>query len=167
MARFPQDYSLKWVDRRVARAKVFLFVGGKLSPWSFFRRSPHFTLFHVMRDHGHHAESGMLRKLTACLQLTKPEIMLLVLVTGATGLVMQKDLLNRPWDFGLVMLTLFLTGGSANALNQYFEREIDARMTRTRKRRPLPMGRLKPAEALTFAIGIGLSGVVLLAWRFN
>jgi len=109
----------------------------------------------------------MTSKLSACLQLTKPEIMLLVLVTGATGLVMEGHFLARPLDFGLVMLALFLTGGSANALNQYFEREIDARMSRTRRRRPLPMGRLTPNEALGFAVGIGVAGVVLLAWRFN
>jgi protoheme IX farnesyltransferase len=101
------------------------------------------------------------------LQLTKPSIMMLVVVTGATGLVMQGDFLVKPLDFLLVLLGLFLTGGSANALNQYFERELDAKMTRTAKRRPLPTGKVSPAGALAFSICIGVAGVALFAWRFN
>jgi len=101
------------------------------------------------------------------LQLTKPSIMLLVLVTGATGLVMEGSLTAQPAKFLLVMLGLFCTGGSANALNQYFERDIDGRMTRTRKRRPLPMGHISAASALGFAILIGIAGVAILAVCFN
>jgi protoheme IX farnesyltransferase len=65
------------------------------------------------------------------------------------------------------LLGLFLTGGSANALNQYFEREIDSRMSRTVRRRPLPTGRLEPQRALLFAVAIGAVGVALLGWAFN
>jgi protoheme IX farnesyltransferase len=101
------------------------------------------------------------------LQLTKPSIMMLVVVTGATGLVMEKAFLSQPLDFLLVLVGLFLTGGSANALNQYFERELDAKMTRTAKRRPLPTGRISAGSALAFAILIGLAGVALFAWRYN
>ncbi len=101
------------------------------------------------------------------LQLTKPSIMMLVVVTGATGLVMEKTFLSQPLDFLLVLAGLFLTGGSANALNQYFERELDAKMTRTAKRRPLPTGRISAGRALAFTIVIGVAGVALFAWRFN
>ena len=101
------------------------------------------------------------------LKLTKPSIMMLVLLTGATALVMQKDLLARPFDFLLVMLALFCTGGSANALNQYFERDIDARMQRTKQKRPLPGGNLAAGNALIFAISIGLLGCAIFWLRFN
>jgi len=101
------------------------------------------------------------------LTLTKPTIMLLVLFTGATALVMEGSLLSRPFDFLLVMLALYLTGGCANALNQYFERDIDARMSRTSKRRPLPQSRLRPGQALTFSVTIGALGVFIFAFWFN
>ncbi|HVP06837.1 MAG TPA: heme o synthase [Candidatus Acidoferrum sp.] len=99
--------------------------------------------------------------------LTKPTIMLLVLFTGATALVLEGSLLHDPIRFTLVLLGLFLTGGSANALNQVFERSIDARMSRTRRRRPLPLGKLTVAQALTFSVAIGVIGVALFAYFFN
>jgi heme o synthase len=100
-------------------------------------------------------------------QLTKPTIMLLVLFTGATALVAEGSMLSQPGRFALVMLALYLTGGCANALNQYFEREIDAKMTRTANRRPLPMDRISPRNALTFSIVIGVIGVAIFAYFFN
>ncbi len=109
----------------------------------------------------------LLNRIRCYIQLTKPSIMLLVLVTGTSALVMEGRMLDRPLDFLLVLAGLFLTGGSANALNQYFERDIDAVMSRTRRRRPLPLKKLREYEALAFAITIGICGVVLFALRFN
>ena len=103
----------------------------------------------------------------AYIQLTKPTIMLLVLITGATALVIEGSFLSRPFDFLLVMLGLYLTGGCANALNQYFEREVDARMKRTAKRRPLPQGIISPVSALIFSVSIGLVGVATFWYFFN
>ncbi|MBI1289990.1 protoheme IX farnesyltransferase [bacterium] len=97
------------------------------------------------------------------LALTKPTICLLVLITGAAGLVWQGEFSHRPVDFLLVMLGLFLTAGSANALNQYLERDRDKLMKRTAKRRPLPMGRIKPFHALVFATAIGVAGTAIFA----
>lgn len=73
------------------------------------------------------------------LKLTKPKILLLVILTGITALVVEKSLLSQPWKFLLVVLALALTGGCANALNQYFERDIDSQFERTRHKRPLPL----------------------------
>lgn len=101
------------------------------------------------------------------LELTKPTIMLLVTFTGATALVVEGSLLSDPISFVLVLVGLFLTGGAANSLNQYLEREIDAKMTRTAGRRPLPTGRIKPVNALIFSILIGVAGVLLFALYFN
>lgn len=101
------------------------------------------------------------------IQLTKPTIMLLVLFTGATALVMEGSFLSDPFRFALVMLGLYLSGGSANALNQCFEREIDSLMSRTSKRRPLPLKRLSTRNSFIFSIGIGLGGVILFALAFN
>ena len=101
------------------------------------------------------------------IQLTKPTIMLLVLFTGATALVAEGSLLSHPGKFTLIMLALYLTGGCANALNQYFERDIDAKMTRTANRRPLPMDRISPSHALMFALAIGAIGVAVFVIWFN
>ncbi|MCJ8328475.1 MAG: protoheme IX farnesyltransferase [Lentisphaeria bacterium] len=106
-------------------------------------------------------------KIKHYIKLTKPSIMLLVIVTGAAGLVVDGKLLDKPIDFFLVLISLFLTGGSANALNQYLERDIDAKMTRTAKRRPLPSGEISPLSALIFSISIGVIGCVIFWLRFN
>lgn len=101
------------------------------------------------------------------IQLTKPTIMLLVLFTGSTALVVEGSLIGAPVKFFLVLLGLYLTGGCANALNQYFERNIDAKMKRTSHKRPLPSGRLNPTKALVFSICIGVIGVLIFALFFN
>lgn len=99
--------------------------------------------------------------------LTKPSVMSLVVFTGGTALLVEGSLLSRPFEFALVLIALWLTGGSANALNQYLERDIDARMSRTSGRRPLPQGRIQPGAALLFAITIGVIGVAMFAYFFN
>ncbi|CAN5503115.1 heme o synthase [soil metagenome] len=101
------------------------------------------------------------------LALTKPTICLLVLITGAAGLVWEGSFTRQPLNFMLVMLGLFLTAGCANALNQYLERDRDALMKRTAKRRPLPMGKIKPINALLFAVAIGVAGVAIFALFFT
>lgn len=101
------------------------------------------------------------------IQLTKPTIMLLVVFTGGVAAFLEGGLFARPLELFLFLIGLYLTGGSANALNQYFERNIDADMKRTQKRRPLPTGLLQPTEALIFSIGIGIVGTLLLGLIFN
>jgi protoheme IX farnesyltransferase len=99
--------------------------------------------------------------------LTKPRIVLLVMITAVAGLVVEGSLLRDPVRFALVLFAITLTAGSANAFNQYFERDLDAAMARTRKRRPLPLGRVSERGALTFAIGVGVASVLLLWWVGN
>lgn len=106
-------------------------------------------------------------KLMDFVQLTKPEIMLLVVLTGAAALVLEGSLVHEPLRFMGVLLGLELAGGSANALNQYLERDIDARMSRTRRKRPLPLGKVTPNQALFFAAGIGIVSIAQFALLFN
>ena len=101
------------------------------------------------------------------LLLTKPTIMLLVLFSGATALFMEGSLVSQPLRFLLAMLALYLTGGSANALNNYFERHVDAQMARTKSKRPLPNGSITPHRALIFAVSIGLLGFAIFVIFFN
>lgn len=96
-------------------------------------------------------------------ELMKPRIVTLVIVTAVAGVVAEGSLLHDLPKLLLVLLAITLTAGSANAFNQYFERDIDARMERTRARRPLPLHRLPVRNALVFAIAIGALATVLLA----
>lgn len=80
-------------------------------------------------------------------------------------------LLAPAVQFNLIsVLILFTAGllitGSANAINQVVEKDTDALMKRTAAR-PVAAGRMKPAEAWTFAIVSGISGILMLAVTFN
>jgi protoheme IX farnesyltransferase len=94
--------------------------------------------------------------------LTKPRVLLMVLATTLVGYLVA---LSGPADYfrvaHLLIGTLLAAGGTL-ALNQYVERDVDARMERT-KRRPVPDGRLQPAEALLFASAVMSLGVAYLA----
>src|SRR5437868_8447900 len=81
------------------------------------------------------------------IELTKPRITFLVLITTAVGFYMGSA---DGFRFLLLFHTILGTGliaSGASAFNQYFERELDSRMVRTRSR-PLPDRRLSPNEAL-------------------
>jgi protoheme IX farnesyltransferase len=113
-------------------------------------------------DAGALAEAAPRRwpRLAAYVALTKPRIIELLLVT--TLPVMFLAARGLP-DLLLVVATLVggtLAAGSANALNCYFDRDIDERMRRTR-RRPLPAHAVAPRSALVFG---GVLGVVATLW---
>jgi protoheme IX farnesyltransferase len=100
------------------------------------------------------------------LELTKPRITFLVLITTLVGFYMgSRDGLNFLLLFHTILGTGFVASG-ASALNQYFERELDARMVRTRNR-PLPDGRIVPHEALVFSAAIAGAGVLYLIFFVN
>jgi len=100
------------------------------------------------------------------LELTKPRIVMLVLVTTLAGYYMGSP--ATP-DLFLLLNTLVGTGLSAAgalALNQYLERAEDARMERTR-RRPLPDGRLLPIDAVLFGSMLTIAGIAYLVAAVN
>jgi protoheme IX farnesyltransferase len=92
------------------------------------------------------------------LALTKPRVVLMILITTAVGYYV--GLTARPDYIRLVHLLIgtMLAAAGTLALNQYWERDVDARMERTRTR-PLPDGRLAPLEALLFASATTLVGL--------
>ncbi len=99
-------------------------------------------------------------------ELTKPRITGLVLVTTGVGAYLAST--GVP-DLGLWLDTLLgtaLLAGGTNALNQYAERDWDARMRRTRER-PIPSGRVAPGRALAFALAISAAGALYLALAVN
>jgi len=99
------------------------------------------------------------------LNLTKPRIILLVLVTTWAGMRAA----GAPAAAGLLLATLLgtaMAAGAANALNCYLDRDVDALMVRTRNR-PLPAGRVPPPGALAFGLGLGILAVALLGTAVN
>lgn len=98
--------------------------------------------------------------------LTKPEVLLLVLIaTGAGYLMASTSLLDPLVLFNVVLGTALVAGGTA-ALNHYAERTYDGKMRRTANR-PLPAGRLTPRAALGFGIVLSIAGTIYLAVACN
>ena len=95
------------------------------------------------------------------LDLTKPRLLPMVLFTGLPVMGMAAG----GWPpLGFVALTLLgiaLAASSANTLNAYIERDLDAVMERTRDR-PLPAGRISPRAALVFGLALGVGSTALL-----
>jgi protoheme IX farnesyltransferase len=102
------------------------------------------------------------RVLSDLVSLTKPRVVLMVLVTTLVGYYV--GLTGAPDWVRLLHLAVgtVLAAGGTLALNQYWERDVDARMERTRAR-PLPDGRLMPLEALAFGGAITALGIAYLA----
>ena len=98
--------------------------------------------------------------------LMKPGIVLLLVITTVGGMIIAA----RGWpDWDLFLWTVIastLSAGGANALNSYYDRDIDGRMSRT-ARRPLPQNLVPPRNALIFGVGCVILGVLLMAWKVN
>ena len=102
----------------------------------------------------------------AYVALTKPRIIELLLVTTVPAMVLAAQ--GMP-SLGLVLATLVggtLAAGSANALNCWYDRDIDVVMHRT-ERRPLAQQQVEPRSALVFGLVLGVVSVALLAVTTN
>lgn len=100
------------------------------------------------------------------IELTKPRIGVLVLVTVAISYCCARWGQPEPWAMIHAMLGTLLVASSASALNQYLERRLDLRMDRTAER-PLPAGRLSPSEVIAFAVVTVVAGEIYLALLVN
>lgn len=104
-------------------------------------------------------------KAHAYFQLLKFRLSFTVAFSSAIGYLLGARELS--WSKALlVMLGGLLVTGSANIINQVFEKDLDKLMRRT-ETRPLPTGRISPNEAWVFCVLLGLSGLGLLAYYFN
>ena len=110
--------------------------------------------------------SGVRSTVAAYVALTKPRIIELLLVTTVPTMVLAQG--GMP-SLGLVLATLVggtLAAGSANALNCYYDRDIDQVMHRT-ARRPLARRTVPPRNALVFGLVLGVLATALLAATTN
>jgi protoheme IX farnesyltransferase len=99
------------------------------------------------------------------LELSKSRIVMMVLITTAAGYFFAAPHVDWALLLNALAGTALVAAGT-NALNQYIERDHDARMKRTRLR-PLPDGRISPRAALLFSIAIAIIGTVYLGLAVN
>ena len=93
--------------------------------------------------------------------LTKPRIIELLLVTTVPTMFIAARGVPSPWLMAATLVGGALSAASANVLNCYLDRDIDALMRRT-ARRPLPAHRVEPGDALRFGLVLGVAGFVWL-----
>ncbi|MBC6402595.1 MAG: protoheme IX farnesyltransferase [Hyphomonadaceae bacterium] len=97
--------------------------------------------------------------------LMKPRVMSLVVFTAWVGYICA-PLSLPPWNAIMAILAIAAGAGSAGALNMWYDADIDARMTRTRKR-PVPRGVVSRNSALTFGIIVGAFSIWMLGLATN
>ncbi len=105
-------------------------------------------------------------RVLAYLDLTKPRITFLIVLTAAAGFCLGAKGRLDYLQFTHAMLGIALLSSGIATLNQYMERELDGLMRRTMSR-PLPSGKLAPLEALVFGVGLTIIAEVYLALLVN
>ena len=97
--------------------------------------------------------------------LLKPRVMSLVVFTGFAGMYVAPGSLH-PLVFATALFAIAAGAGASGAINQWYDRDIDAVMNRT-KTRPIPAGFMAPAEALTLGLVVSAISVLLLGLSTN
>ena len=98
-------------------------------------------------------------------QLLKPRVMSLVIFTGFAGMFLAPAGMH-PLLFCISLFAIAAGAGASGAINQWYDRDIDAVMARTRHR-PVPSGAVEPAEALSFGLVVSALSVLLLGLASN
>lgn len=112
------------------------------------------------------ARTGLRAQVSAYLELTKPRITFLIVLTAAAGFCLGT---RGPIDYLLLthaMIGIALLSSGIATLNQYMERDLDALMRRTAAR-PLPTGKLLPVQACAFGFGLTAGAEIYLALLVN
>ncbi len=99
------------------------------------------------------------------LALLKPRVMSLVVFTGFVGLVIAPGGVH-PVLAAVAVLCIAVGSGAAGAINMWYDRDIDAVMSRT-AHRPIPAGRIAPGEALGFGVFLSVASVAMMGLMVN
>jgi protoheme IX farnesyltransferase len=105
-------------------------------------------------------------KLSGFIALSKPRILVMVVLMTAAGYFLGAQTVEPLWTFFMALLGTAISSAGAAALNNYLERDCDLEMNRT-KSRPIQRGVLSPNEALNFGWIAALLGVAILIWQVN
>ena len=98
-------------------------------------------------------------------ELLKPRVMRLVVFTALVGLLLAPGPID-PFHALVAVLCIAVGAGASGALNQWYDADIDAVMTRTLDR-PIPAGTVPRGEALTFGMVLAVASVVTLGVLLN
>jgi protoheme IX farnesyltransferase len=110
--------------------------------------------------------AGLRDVVGAYVALTKPRIIVLLLITTVPAMVLAAQAIPSLWLIAATLVGGTLSAGSANAINMYLDRDIDELMRRTRSR-PLPAHAITPDDALRFGFFLGDFSFVFLAMTVN
>lgn len=102
-------------------------------------------------------------------QLMKPRVMSLVIFTALIGYfcgVFSTETILNPYLSMIGILAIALGAGSSGVLNQWYDREVDSMMERT-KNRPIPKGKIEPSDALAFGLIGSILSIVILGLCIN
>ena len=99
------------------------------------------------------------------LNLLKPRVVTLVVLTGLVGMLVAPGHLNPVLAFTAV-LCIAVAAGAAGAINMVLDRDIDALMRRTSSR-PIPAGKIEPGAALAFGVVLAVASVMVMALATN
>jgi protoheme IX farnesyltransferase len=102
----------------------------------------------------------------AYIRLTKPRIVGLLVVTTIPAMMLADKGMPSLWLILATVLGGAIVAGGANAMNMYFDRDIDELMLRTRDR-PVPAGQVEPEKAALFGLAMAAGGFVFLQWSVN
>ena len=102
----------------------------------------------------------------AYLRLTKPRIILLLVITTIPAMMLAEGGMPSLWLILATVLGGSVVAGGANAMNMYFDRDIDELMLRTRDR-PVPAGQIEPEKAALFGLALAAAGFLFLQWSVN
>jgi len=97
--------------------------------------------------------------------LMKPRVMSLVVFTTVIGMMLAPTA-PHPLLMVIAILAIAAGAGASGAINQWYDRDIDAIMKRTQAR-PIPAGKINPDEALTFGVIISMLSVLVLWFAAN
>jgi len=99
-------------------------------------------------------------------ELTKPRIVSLVLVTSTIGYYLGGKGIQSWWELFFLLFGVGATASGSAVLNHSIERDLDLKMKRT-ARRPIPAGRVTPAQAYFFGVLLALIGIIVLYIKIN
>lgn len=97
--------------------------------------------------------------------LLKPRVMSLVLFTGIVGMIMAPGSIPIL-TYLIAIICIGIGAGASGAINMWYDRDIDSKMERTMNR-PIPAGRMQPANALWFGIALSIFSVVAMGTLVN
>jgi protoheme IX farnesyltransferase len=117
------------------------------------------------RDRTAFEADGAEARVADYIALLKPRVMSLVVFTGLAGLVVAPGHLH-PVLAGVAVLCIAVSAGAAGAINMWYDRDIDAVMSRTRNR-PIPAGRVPPDAALAFGVVLSAASVMMMGLGVN